>query len=754
MKTHCRITSISLFIICLLASNFSSVHAQSPIIDIPNPAAEDYFLQELRDYGAVDLESFSDDPAERIISGETVFDALINDPYIKDYPYIYISNVTIVDGVFLGDETIPQNLYFSGVTFNGEFDCSSAAIKSLSITNSIFNSGISCSGAKIEGALAIAGTKIQGPSYFDDTCVGGAAYFLNSEFNGETSFQSFTTANYTTFEKAIFNNATFFNGIVLNTHAEFIGAQFNDSVQFANAIVDGIANFSDTFFQNPASFYGSTFGDDANFNGAEFSDAVEFTNAKVFGKTDFHNTTFQKSANFYGFTFGDDANFDNAKFSGDAIFENAEFNKDAYFPGVIFRKTSNFNNIDFGRDVSFKNVSFDDLVHFRNTSVTHDFNITLSAFHGDVDFSYASINRYLWVENTSFDKGLNFISSEIGFSHFKDSIFNGPVKFEGSMVFKDFEIESSCYNFVNEPFDLSGAGVNGSVSLAKIDSPSGLNLSGSSFGSLSIETKDIPQAAFINLTDTYIDSALSITNIAVKTFDAEGMSVGQSTILDKLVVSDAINLRNAVIGSLKVKDAHPQWPITPNAFNLRGMTYSDIDIGDQGLTTDTKYVLLGLVDGSAYSFQAYEDLANFFTEKGHSDWASDVKLAQKRRERNEVLAVFSGAWLWAWFLDIFAGYGYRPIFALGWSLLVIAIGSFVFHRKEDMLPIDHGDAEYDYNPIWYSLALFAPYVDLGITSKWEPNPKKHWIRIYKYIHMILGWILAPIALLTFSGLLG
>lgn len=136
MKTLCRIISISLFIICLLASNISSARAQSQVENIPNPAAEDYFLQELRDSGEVDLENFSDDPVERIISGETVYDALINDPYIKNYSYIYIDNVTIADDILLQDETIIQNLYFSRVTFNGDFYCSSAVIKSLNITNS------------------------------------------------------------------------------------------------------------------------------------------------------------------------------------------------------------------------------------------------------------------------------------------------------------------------------------------------------------------------------------------------------------------------------------------------------------------------------------------------------------------------------------------------------------------------------------------------------------------------------------------
>lgn len=60
----------------------------------------------------------------------------------------------------------------------------------------------------------------------------------------------------------------------------------------------------------------------------------------------------------------------------------------------------------------------------------------------------------------------------------------------------------------------------------------------------------------------------------------------------------------------------------------------------------------------------------------------------------------------------------------------------------------------EYNPIWYSFALFLPYIDLGIASKWEPDPRRKWARNYKYVHMMLGWILAPIALLAFGGIIG
>ena len=113
----------------------------------------------------------------------------------------------------------------------------------------------------------------------------------------------------------------------------------------------------------------------------------------------------------------------------------------------------------------------------------------------------------------------------------------------------------------------------------------------------------------------------------------------------------------------------------------------------------------------------------------------------------------SGPWFWSWFLDIFSGYGQRPDFAFVWSALVITIGAIVFRREEDMVILDDSDAKPPYNPVLYSFALFLPYIDLGVASKWDPKPDRRFAGIYKHVHRLMGWVLMPIALLTFGGII-
>ena len=72
----------------------------------------------------------------------------------------------------------------------------------------------------------------------------------------------------------------------------------------------------------------------------------------------------------------------------------------------------------------------------------------------------------------------------------------------------------------------------------------------------------------------------------------------------------------------------PNDPQDPQDLNLRGMTYLDIDMGDQGLTEATWPELLRFVNESAYSPQAYQALSQFLTDKGHPDWAAQVNLEQ------------------------------------------------------------------------------------------------------------------------------
>jgi hypothetical protein len=57
-----------------------------------------------------------------------------------------------------------------------------------------------------------------------------------------------------------------------------------------------------------------------------------------------------------------------------------------------------------------------------------------------------------------------------------------------------------------------------------------------------------------------------------------------------------------------------------------------------------------------------------------------------------------------------------------------------------------------YNPFWYSLDLFLPFVDLKMADKWMPKPERRFARHYMRFQAIAGWILIPIAILSITGI--
>jgi hypothetical protein len=698
----------------LFAATFMFAQPVSAQEIAPNPAAEQYLLNELRATGIVDLQwNFAE--GERGVSGDALLAAL-KDPEVLSKPLIYIANATVTNDLWARDLIVPANLVFAEVEFAGFANFASTQLQSFEAYDSTFMGDIDFSDASVSRQVSFVRNTVNGTVYFGTSEIDGYANITNNTFKGSVSFlRSTLNGNVDLRDNVISESLNLYGahvaGELLLDGSKILGTQAmpgsSSPTEVWNTTVDGLASFDNVEFTGDAKFFGSHFSK-LEVIGAVFNSSVDFGEAAVDQIANFDSTNFTSDADFTNFSTGSDANFRSASFNGAAVFE----------------------NVSVGRDGNFQSATF----------------------NGIANFDYFTAERFVDFSWTTFNQDFKFYYTEVAYPYFYNTVFNGPVTFEGMQASQAFEIIDSTYNS-KEPFTAFLIDVTGPVNFTGITVPAGLLLSGSHFESLTISTNGVGEIASIDLTGSAIDSDLIIKDVSMARFLAEGSSVGGSTTLKRVSIKQKLDLRNASIGFLNVDD-NLEWPKDPQAFNLRGMTYSDIDLGDQGLTEETWKGLLQLVHQSAYSPQSYQALSQFLVDKGHPDWASEVQLAQRGRERSEILTPLSGSWFWSWFLFIFAGYGHRPVFAIFWSMLVIATGAFVFRRKEYMLPIEQDDVQVEYNPIWYSFALFLPYIDLGIASKWEPNPERKWARNYKYIHMIMGWVLAPIALLTFGGIIG
>ncbi len=84
---------------------------------------------------------------------------------------------------------------------------------------------------------------------------------------------------------------------------------------------------------------------------------------------------------------------------------------------------------------------------------------------------------------------------------------------------------------------------------------------------------------------------------------------------------------------------------------------------------------------------------------------------------------------------------------------MISIGAILYWKEEYLVVMDDTDAKPPYNPFLYSFAVFVPFIELDLAEKWEPKPERRVAWFFKYVLKILGWILTPIALLTFGGII-
>jgi uncharacterized protein YjbI with pentapeptide repeats len=447
---------------------------------------------------------------------------------------------------------------------------------------------------------------------------------------------------------------------------------------------------------------------------------------------------------------GQTTEFTNAVFKGEVIADDAQFGVNLNFDHTVFEKLATFQDVRVGNLANFQGATFKNTVTFESSIMNRDASFTGATFNGSANFDYVSVTRFFDFDKTTLNNSFSIQYSTIGWPYFESATLDGKVNFEGIQASNDLDFTNATYSFLTEPFTIELAKVDGRAKFPGFSAPAGVSLAHNQFGTLNISGRDGQKYAFINLDSTQVAGDFLLENITTDEFSAQGFVANGSTTFQQVAVANKLDFSNASLGVFTLDKEF--WPKNPDTFNLRAMTFNDIIVSPE-LNEDTWPKLLNMVTESAYSPQAYRTLEDFLTEKGHPDWAADVELDRKIRERDHILAPRTGPWFWSWFLFIFSGYGQRPQYAFGWSLLVIVIGAIVFWKEDNLVMLEESEAKPPYNRWLYSFALFIPYIELGIAEKWDPKPEHKAAWMYKYVHKMLGWILTPIALLTFGGII-
>lgn len=254
-----------------------------------------------------------------------------------------------------------------------------------------------------------------------------------------------------------------------------------------------------------------------------------------------------------------------------------------------------------------------------------------------------------------------------------------------------------------------------------------------------------------------------------------------------------VSLIHATVGALG-DDIH-SWPQDGGLW-IDGLVYENIRL-DTSAVSRCKWLKLmpnTWHDGDpAYWAQPYEQLNKVLTAAGHERDARDIAIAKqdayrvylKRKAEFDNVATWHRR-LWLLILKYSAGYGYETWRAGVFVLIFVAYAWIVFERayheghmapaKERIytqscytknvecdkwrtdiklkwtyktlnLPEDYPQ----FTPLTYAIDTLIPFVDLHQESYWLPTHLGY--KIYLWVHIIFGWVLATIAVAGFTGLI-
>jgi len=208
--------------------------------------------------------------------------------------------------------------------------------------------------------------------------------------------------------------------------------------------------------------------------------------------------------------------------------------------------------------------------------------------------------------------------------------------------------------------------------------------------------------------------------------------------LSGALVTDFADLREAVVElrgatTSGFSDAGDQsWP-NRNKLYLKRFAYGAI----LGGTEDAKDRLfwLGLQPDDDFNTESYAQLAKVFQQAGDDDGARLVlRRLSELQEKHDHRFWYLRPQFW---LRAAIGYGYRPILAVWYSLVLGVIGWIIYRRSYlagSLVPRDkdaYGKLKDDgvlpsYYPRFYPLVMSVenslPLVKLGQTDKWQPDP--------------------------------
>ena len=693
--------------------------ADSPIQSNPLNEAEQWILAQVTAGKVADLKTQFPNESDRVLSASFLQDLFMGAKKAKVGRFgVQIANGIMTEPVTIELADIPFETQLTDFEFEENVDFS----------GSVFLKGISFTGSSFRYAD------------FSEISVGHSADFNNVIFHGSVSF----------------------NFAKINCNFSANGAKFLKQVYYSGLEVGGKVLIKDARFWNKAIFEGVDVKLDFEAKGARFNNHSEiafFQKMKVGGEADFGNVTFAGPVNLRGIKVGSDAHFNNTLFKNDVLLADMDIHGWLLCENTKFNSKADFTSMNIGGYALFLDSVFSDKALFADMDIHGWLLCENTTFIGEADFTSMNIGGYALFSDSVFSDKATFVDADIsdalvlrgtrfdneiagvffrrmkvgGVTNIRGTVFKGPVDFrlaeiEGSFLasyvrFNNDEKETTFrYIKVRGDSDFTNTIFRGPVDFNLSNFGGNLAMSFASFFNevqgVQLVDATVQGTAEFNETSFYGPVDMTRSNFVSVDFTKTG------------------------------------WPDKdkPHPIQLEGITYQDIRAGDEERSCKK---LLELVSRAEYRPSVYAGLESFFRNSGDIAKADEIFVAQKRRERNEILGFWQRGL--SQFLDTFVKYGRDPGRVIIPIIPPLGIGFFIFRKKHMTLKEPFAPRQPRYSVFWYTFDLFIPFVDLKVASAWTPTEgygfltwfRRHYVRV----HIFLGWILIPIGLLALIGII-
>jgi hypothetical protein len=377
---------------------------------------------------------------------------------------------------------------------------------------------------------------------------------------------------------------------------------------------------------------------------------------------------------------------------------------------------------------------------------------------GLISFSGANIIGNLEMDGAQLRSGLLAVGMHVGGSvFFRDGFTSrGPIDLSSCRIRADLDIHNARLLGADrdgislradelEAGRIYGSGLRarGMLLLAGARISSDLEMNGaqlSTFNELSVSADRLQVGGTVKFRSGFLaEGAVRLNGAKV----AGQLDIGGSSI-------PFLNLTDASVQTLvdcheqaSREEAERSWP---EKLEMSGFEYKWIEPAEVGSARTRLRWLKRQING--YVPHIYSQLASMYSSKGMDADARRVRLANeriRRRAQGKFKTVIG------WIPDALVGFGYKPWRAIGWSLLLLIVGTLVFaheHSAQNLIPIKTGGAAAEFHPALYTLNLLLPVVNLGQSDSWITRGSATWLASG---WTIAGWALASVVVAGLTG---